>query len=138
MSERHDAIILPSAQVELTFTNADDVLNGYGHVSGFSFADGMQRITITLTKDGGQVTLVSEMDSWVAHRTGQEDDTPLGHEELAALVADKGKVDEVNDAFDDLWQVATAVVEQITGHVIDSVADDIGRLLDAHTTALVF
>lgn len=111
------------------------VMDDFGRVSGIGFADGGPRVTVTL-HSGHQVTLASEMDTWTASRTGQDDGMEI--EDLAELVNRPGEPDAVHDAFDELWRLASQLIEQITGHVVDTVARDLTHILDCYTHSVPF
>ncbi|WP_018685345.1 hypothetical protein [Actinokineospora enzanensis] len=127
-------LTVPPGDVRLEFETSL-ALDGFGRVSGIGFADGGPRVTVTL-HSGDRVTLMSEMDTWTACRTGQDDGMEI--EELAELVNRPGEPDAVHDVFDELWRLTSQLIEQITGHVVDTVARDLTHILDCYTTSIPF
>lgn len=80
--------------------------------------------------------LTPEMDTWIASLAGQDDGMDI--DELATLVNRPTAPDAVQDVFDELWRLANLLIEQITGHVVDTVAPDLTRVLAEYTTSTPF
>jgi hypothetical protein len=129
-------LAIPATESRLEFEhNPLLVMDDLGRVSGIEFTDDGPLIIVTLPS-GDQVMLVSEMDTWIVGRPGQDESMDI--DDLAKLVDRPDDPDAVHDAFEELWRLANRLIAQITNHVGNAVARDLTRMLDEYTHSIPF
>ena len=117
---------IPGSTARIALASRPGPLAAYGHVTDFDYKDG-PRVTITL-RSGIRLTLVSEMDSWIAWSADSGE--TLGYEDLAAVCGRPDDPDGVNDALNEVWQAVAEITDELTRHVVSTVTAALPPVLD--------
>ncbi len=135
MRTRHLTVDLPLIEVE--FDHRDGLLDDLGSVVGIDLLDGFVPAVTLVLHSQARVRLVADGATWTAHLL-DDHGRMLGMLELTHLAGFADDVTRAQTLFDELWEVTTSFLAQITTAVMTPIKRRVASDINCVTSSVPF